>query len=107
MNYVVSKVLVAEFQVMGICVLTILKLCLVFEIFYNVLKTKTTKEWIYADDGIDSRDNKNENGEKVTIVWTQKQNQFRNILLEPTLFIVGGISILLLTNLLQPLTSQV
>lgn len=55
---------------MGICVLTILKLCLVFEIFYNVLKTKTTKEWIYADDGIDSRDNKNENGEKVTIVWT-------------------------------------
>lgn len=57
---------------MGICVLTIIlpKLCLVLEICYNMLKTKTKKEWIYANDGIDSRNNKNENGEKVTIVWT-------------------------------------
>lgn len=42
-----------------------------------------------------------------TVVWTQGKNGFRNIFLEPSLFTVGRISIVLETNLLQPLISQV
>ena len=40
-----------------------------FEHFYNMFKKK--KEWMYDSDGIDSKDNKNKNGEKIiTLVWT-------------------------------------
>lgn len=40
------------------------------KIFMTICWRKTKKEWMDGEDGIDSRDNINENGEKiVTVVW--------------------------------------
>lgn len=43
------------------------KLFCVWKFLY--VEEKSEKQWMYDDDGIDSRD-KNENVEKVTVVWT-------------------------------------
>lgn len=73
-----------------------LSICL--KILMTVYWRKIKKEWLDGEDGIDSRDNTNENGDKLYFGF-RKQNGFRSVFLDPNLLGVGGIS-MLLTDLL-------